>query len=32
MKKPIVSVIIPSFNHAKYIQQTIDSVMMQSIT
>jgi len=30
MKKPIVSVIIPSFNHAKYIQQTIESVVMQS--
>ena len=30
MKKPIVQVIIPSFNHAKYIQQTIESVVMQS--
>ena len=30
MRRPKVSVLIPAYNHAKYIQETIDSVLGQS--
>ena len=30
MKKPLVSVIIPLYNHEQYIKQTIESVVKQS--
>jgi glycosyltransferase involved in cell wall biosynthesis len=31
MKTPKISIIIPSYNHAHYIQQSIDSVIAQSV-